>query len=321
MIERGRFAPTPSGRLHIGSARTALASQLAARLDGGQHVLRVEDLDAARTKPGMVDAMLEDLAWVGVEFDEGFHCRSEVHRPYLQSERGALYAAALEVLRARGDAYPCACSRAEVEQSATAPHGAEPVYPGRCRDRAHGEIFDEAKRKGRSVAWRFRARGGVIGVDDEVAGRFEQDVARSVGDFVVFRADGVAAYQLAVVVDDIAMEITQVVRGVDLLASTPRQVLLYEALGAEVPRYAHVGLVVDDNGGRLAKRDAGLSIAELRDAGADPAAIRGALLRSLGAVAAHQAWRLDARAAKAVSLGELRALGLPMDMPSKREGV
>lgn len=284
-------------------------------------MLRVEDLDPARTKPGMVEAMLEDLAWVGVSFDEGFRCANEAHAPYLQSQRGALYRAALDVLRERGAVYPCVCSRAEVEQAATAPHGAEPIYPGRCRERTEGDVFDEARRKGRGVAWRFRARAGLVSIEDEVSGRFEQDVARSVGDFVVYRADGVAAYQLAVVVDDVAMEITEVVRGVDLLASTPRQLLLYEALGARPPRFAHIGLVVDDRGERLAKRDAGLSIAELRAAGASGEAVRDALLRSLGADVGGAPWRLDRAAADPVTLGALRALGLPTDMPAKREGV
>ena len=284
-------------------------------------MLRVEDLDSARTKAGMIDAMIEDLAWVGVEFDEGFRCQERPHSPYLQSERSALYRAALDGLRERGMVFPCACSRADVEQAATAPHGAEPIYSGRCRARAEGAVFDEARMKGRTVAWRFCVRPGTVSLDDEVAGRFEQDVQRDVGDFVVFRADSVAAYQLAVVVDDITMEITQVVRGADLLASTPRQLLLYEALLAPAPRFAHIGLVVDHRGERLAKRARGLAIAELREAGADPKAVRDALLRSLGAGDDAGPFRLDPSIAAAISLEELRGNGLPMDITAKLEGV
>lgn len=280
MIERGRFAPTPSGRLHIGSARTALAAEAFARESGARFALRIEDLDGTRTRAGMREAMLEDLAWLGVVFDEG-PVRGP-HRPYAQSERTELYRAALAVLRARGAVYPCSCSRREVEELASAPHGQEPIYPGTCRDRDPDEVLAIARERGRAVAWRFRARSGTVTVHDAIAGRYEQDVARSVGDFVVYRADGVAAYQLAVVVDDVLMEVTQVVRGDDLLSSTPRQLLLYEALGARPPsRWAHVSLVVNDQGQRLAKRDGSLSIAELRAAGVSAHRLRAALLDSL----------------------------------------
>lgn len=280
MIERGRFAPTPSGRLHIGSARTALAAERFARESGARFALRVEDLDATRTRAGMREAMLEDLAWLGVAFDEGPD--EGPHRPYAQSERSALYREALAVLQSRGAVYPCGCSRKEVEELASAPHGHEPIYPGVCRDRDPREVLEQARARGRTVAWRFRSRGGIVAFHDEVAGRYEQDVARSVGDFVVYRADGVPAYQLAVVVDDVLMEVSQVVRGDDLLSSTPRQLLLYEALGAQPPaRWAHVSLVVNDRGQRLAKRDGSLSIAELRAAGVSAHRLRAALLDSL----------------------------------------
>lgn len=288
MIERGRFAPTPSGRLHLGSARTALAAQLAAHSVGGALVLRVEDLDATRTRDGMTRAMLDDLEWLGVRFDEG--PIEGPHRPYAQSERTALYRAALEALDERGMVYPCSCSRKEIEEAASAPHGHEPVYPGTCRGRDRSAVIAHASERGRAVAWRFRVEPGLVSLCDEVAGEYAQDVATSVGDFVVFRADGVPAYQLAVVVDDIAMEITSVVRGDDLLASTPRQILLYRAFGATTPRWAHVPLVVNDRGVRLAKRDGALSIAELRAAGVRPHRLREALLDTLCAGPRHDRW-------------------------------
>jgi glutamyl-tRNA synthetase len=303
MIERGRFAPTPSGRLHIGSARTALAAALAARAAGGRFALRVEDLDGTRTREGMTRAMLEDLTWLGVRFDEG--PERGPHEPYVQSARGALYLEALEVLRAQGLVYPCACSRREVEELARAPHGREPVYPGTCRDRAHDVVLAQAHERGRAAAWRFRAREGTVAMVDEIAGAYAQDVAREVGDFVVYRADGVAAYQLAVVVDDIAMEVTQVVRGEDLLASTPRQALLYEAFGARPPRWAHVGLVVNDQGQRLAKRDGALSIAALREAGVRAQALREALLDTLGAGPTQDRWTPESIARGALTLRAL----------------
>lgn len=282
-MHRGRFAPTPSGLLHVGSARTALASALAAwRLDG-RWVLRVEDLDALRTPTGATEAMLDDLRWLGLTWDEG-PVVGGPNGPYAQSARRERYRAALEQLIAAGRAYPCLCSRRDVEQSAQAPHGAEPVYPGTCRGRDPGEVTAEAKLRGRGVSWRFRVdpSRGAVDFDDLVAGSQSQDVAREVGDFVIQRADGVAAYQLAVVVDDIAMEITEVVRGDDLLPSTGRQVLLYEALGATAPRWAHVPLVLGDDGERMAKRHGSLALRVLRARGDDPARLRATLIESLG---------------------------------------
>ncbi len=283
MIERGRFAPTPSGALHVGSARTALASALAAWAVGGRWIVRVEDLDVTRAVPGAVEAMLDDLRWLGLSWDEGPGA-AQTHAPYLQSERAGLYREALSVLERAGRVYPCACSRKEVETASQAPHGAEPVYPGTCRDRDPGEVIAAARARGRGVSWRFRVdpARAVVAVRDRVAGDLTQDVARDVGDFVVFRADGVAAYQLAVVVDDVAMEVTEVVRGDDLLASTPRQVMLYGAFGAAPPRWAHVPLVLGDDGARLAKRHGAMGLGALRARGRDPNALRAALLASLG---------------------------------------
>ncbi len=283
MIERGRFAPTPSGALHIGSARTAVASALAAWSAGGRWCLRVEDLDVTRTVRGAVEAMLEDLRWLGLQWDEGPGAE-EPHAPYRQSERGELYREALSMLRRAGRVYPCACSRREVEGASTAPHGAEPVYPGTCAARDPDEVIAAARSKARQVSWRFRVdrHRSVVTVRDEVVGDFTQDVARDVGDFVVFRADGVAAYQLAVVVDDIAQEVTEVVRGDDLLASAPRQSLLYDALGARAPRWAHVPLVLGVDGERLAKRHGAMGVRELRARGHDAKTVTRAILSTLG---------------------------------------
>ncbi len=310
MIERGRFAPTPSGRLHLGSARTALAGELLAReAMGGRYALRVEDLDPARTRPGAVEAMREDLRWLGVTFDEG--PEGGPHGPYAQSERSGLYAEALAVLQRAGRVYPCACSRREIDELTAAPHRAEPVYPGVCRDRDPDEVLARAKALGRSAAWRFRVDDARVAIRDEIAGPYEQALREEVGDFVVFRADGVASYQLAVVVDDVTMEVTHVLRGDDLLASTPRQVALYRALGAAPPRWAHLPLVVNAQGARLAKRDGALSIAELRTLGVRPEALRAVLRESLGAPARSWAggWTVASIPREPVTIGALaRAL-------------
>lgn len=260
-----------------------MISALAAWRDNGRWVLRVEDLDALRTPTGATDAMLDDLQWLGLQWDEGPRVGGP-HAPYAQSARRAMYREALETLVQQGLAYPCGCSRKDVEQASQAPHGAEPVYPGTCRARDASEVIAEAKQRGRGVSWRFAvgATRAPVRFDDAVAGPQVQNVWREVGDFVIQRADGVAAYQLAVVVDDAAMEITEVVRGDDLLGSTGRQVLLYEALGLRAPRWAHVPLVLGDDGERMAKRLGSLAIAALRARGESPDALRETLLASLG---------------------------------------
>lgn len=280
---RGRFAPSPTGPLHLGNARTALLAWLAARSARSSFVLRVEDLDAARVRPGLEARILEELRWLGIDWDEGPDVGGPAG-PYRQSERRAGYAAALDRLRAAGRAYPCFCSRAEIARASQAPHGTGddgPRYPGTCRGLTAGEVAARGAR--RAPAWRFRVPEGAVAFDDAVRGRCSFDVAAETGDFVVARADGVAAYQLAVVVDDGAMGIEEVVRGDDLLSSTARQLLLYQALGLAAPRFAHVPLLVGEDGARLAKRHGAVSLGELRARGADP-------LRVVGVLAALSGW-------------------------------
>jgi glutamyl-Q tRNA(Asp) synthetase len=232
----GRFAPSPTGPLHFGSLVAAVASWLDARAAGGRWTVRIEDVDAPRTVPGAADAILRALEACGLEWD------GEVVR---QAGRSALYERALERLRERGLAYRCRCSRREIADSAL--RGIEgAVYPGTCRGLAIA--LEE------SAAERFRVGPGVVAFEDRVQGRIAQDVAREVGDFIVRRRDGLFAYQLAVVADDGDQGITDVVRGADLLASTPRQILLQRALGLPTPRYLHFPVAIDPQGEKLSKR-------------------------------------------------------------------
>jgi len=249
---RGRFAPSPTGLLHLGNLRSALLGWLQARSAGGELWLRIEDLDPERSKAHFVDAIFRDLEFLGLTWD------GPVWR---QSERHAMYEAALEVLRAKNAVYPCGCSRADIARASTAPHLGEegPVYPGTCAS------LTEPPRGACSL--RFRAQVGETSFVDGLRGRFTQDVQQAVGDFVVRRVDGVASYQLAVVVDDAAAGITDVLRGDDLLSSTPRQLQLYRALGLEAPRYAHVPLLVQPDGRRLAKREGSTTVSGLRERG------------------------------------------------------
>jgi glutamyl-tRNA synthetase len=284
-VIRGRYAPSPTGALHLGNARTALVSWLAARAAGGAYVLRIEDLDGPRVRPGLEARILDELRWLGLDWDEGPDVGGAAG-PYRQSERMPRYADALARLRAAGLAYPCFCSRTEIAAVSQAPHGPAdegPRYPGTCSALSADEV---ARRSAsRRPAWRFRVPPGKVSFTDGLHGKVEVDVREAVGDFVVARADGVPAYQLAVVVDDAAMAITDVVRGDDLLPSTGRQILLYRAFGLSPPRFAHVPLVVGEDGGRLAKRHGALSLGDLRERGADPRAVV-ALLAELSGITA-----------------------------------
>ena len=265
---RTRFAPSPTGDLHLGSAWTALASWVLARRHGGSFVLRVEDIDSPRVVSGSQRRIEEDLRWLGLDWDEG---------PFRQSERAPEYESAIARLAASGLVYPCDCSRAEIARVASAPQaGEEFPYPGLCRDR------DPARAMRRAPALRVRVPDEIIAYDDLVVGMVEQNLRREVGDFVLRRGDGVFAYQLAVVVDDLAMGITHVVRGDDLVSSTPRQIWLARALGGAGLRYAHVPLVVGSDGARLEKRTPAGMVRELRASGIAAARIVGELAHGLG---------------------------------------
>lgn len=274
MLKRGRFAPTPSGGLHIGNARTALLAWLQIRAAGGVFVLRMEDIDKPRSRQAWADQILEDLRWLGIDWDEGPDVGGPFG-PYVQSMREELYERLLETLDRDGRLYPCYCSRAELAAVASAPHGLPsegPSYPGICRTLSNEERAAKAAVKTPSV--RFRVLDREVGFFDEIAG-MQIFSAGAGGDFVVKRADGLYAYQLAVVADDAAMGITDVLRGADLLDSTPRQLLLYEAIGRPAPRFAHVPLLLDAEGRRLSKREGSVMVAEMRSAGAKPETIVG----------------------------------------------
>jgi glutamyl-tRNA synthetase len=277
---RGRYAPSPTGALHLGNARTALLAWLDARHAGGAFVMRVEDLDRARIAAGAEALLLDDLTFLGLDWDEGPD-RGGPYAPYRQSERTRLYDDAVERLLAAGAAFPCACSRADVARAATAPHAAdedEPRYPGTCRRLDAGAVGARAAALGRAPSIRFAGSDG----DDRGVGEGGAGDETEVDDFVLRRADGVAAYQLAVVVDDIAMAMTRVVRGDDLRRSTPRQLALYRALHAAPPEFVHVPLVLAPGGERLAKRTRPPSVGALRARGVAAETIVGALAASAG---------------------------------------
>lgn len=285
---RGRYAPSPTGVLHLGALRTALLAWLFARAADGAFILRIEDLDLPRVRPGAAKTMLDDLRWLGLDWDEGPDAGGP-YGPYIQSARGALYQAALARLRAAGLLYPCYCTRAELRSAqdaaiASAPHlsGAPLPYPGTCRDLSASERRARAA-AGRAPSWRFRTPGQPIEFTDLLHGDIHEDVRATLGDIIVRRSDGVVAYNLAVVVDDALMGVTQVTRGADLLGVTAAQRALALALGYEPPReYAHVPLAVDAAGARLAKRDASAGVAGLRVRGVPPERAVGALAASVG---------------------------------------
>jgi glutamyl-tRNA synthetase len=266
----GRFAPSPTGTLHLGNLRTALIAWLRARSRGGRFLLRVEDLDRGRSRPEHERSQLADLAALGLDWDG-----EVVH----QSDRGAAYAWALERLEALGLVYPCWCTRAEIREAAGAPHGDAPegAYPGTC---AH--LDDAARRaheeRGRPAALRVRAGAARVTVPDAALG----EISAVVDDFVVRRGDGTHAYNLAVVVDDAWQKIGEVVRGDDLASSAPRQAWLARALGFAPPAYLHVPLVLGPDGRRLAKRDGAVTLADRTALGEDPVTVRSALAASIG---------------------------------------
>ena len=249
----GRFAPSPSGRMHLGNVWSALLSWLSVRSAGGEMVLRMEDLDPDRCRPEYVAQLREDLRWLGLDWDR--------EQPQ-QSTRTEAYAEAFESLRERGLVYPCYCSRADLH-AASAPHASDGrvLYAGTCRRLTEAQRQQQTKRP----AWRLEVPDREYGFTDGLQGNFSENLARECGDFIVRRADGVYAYQLAVVTDDADGGITQVVRGRDLLESTPRQLYLYELLGKTAPEFCHVPLLLAPDGRRLSKRERDLDLGNLRE--------------------------------------------------------
>jgi glutamyl-queuosine tRNA(Asp) synthetase len=263
----GRYAPSPTGGMHLGNARTALMAWLHTRSAGGKHILRFEDLDGSRVRGWAYDSTRRDLEWLGLDWDE----------EYLQSERLDLYAEAVERL----DTYPCTCTRREIEaaiqDSAGAPHGAEPVYPGTCRGKQKPSDFS------RPAALRWKVPDETVCATDFLTRQtLCQQLPTEVGDIVLRRNDGVFAYHLAVVVDDAAMGVTDVLRGLDLWTATPRQIALQRALGYPQPRYLHVPLMTDYAGERLAKRGGAPPVMALRERGEDGGRVLSALAHSFG---------------------------------------
>ena len=299
---RGRLAPSPTGYLHLGHARTFWTAYERCSAVNGTLLFRNEDLDRSRVRPEFVSAMYEDLRWFGINWTEGPDCGGP-YAPYSQSERMPFYKAAFEKLKSIGAIYPCTCSRQDVLRAATAPHAGEdePIYPGTCRPKlsykpqvtgckfseTEGEsaqhqnarspfepstINDQPSTK---ANWRFLVPDGEeISFTDLNFGPQKFIAGRDFGDFVIWRHDDIPSYQLAVVVDDAAMKITEVVRGEDLLKSTARQLLLYRALNLVPPAFYHCALVKDESGARLAKRHDAFSLRALRASGASPSDLR-----------------------------------------------
>ena len=312
-VSVGRLAPSPTGRLHLGHARSFLIAWWHARSRGGRIVLRLEDLDVERVKPGIIEATIDDLRWLGLDWDG---------EPYVQSSGINQINAAAAALVDCGLAYPCICTRKEIHAAVSAPHGAstETVYAGTCRGK-FASLAAAERAAGRPAALRFAAPNQLVRIEDGIQGVREFNVATAIGDFPILRRLGMPAYQLAVVVDDARQEVTEIVRGADLLESCARQWLLQEALGVGHPRWWHVPLVTDASGRRLAKRSDDVSLARLRAAGTDPQRIVAWVARSLGieaparVSAANLIPRFDItrlpRCEVRVTASDLADLGLP----------
>ena len=275
-MTRGRYAPSPTGFLHLGNARTALVAYWHAKARNGTFLMRVEDLDSARSKPEMVSANLDELRWLGLSWDEGPDVGGP-SRPYVQSQRFSLYETALNKLVIQNRVFECYLSRKDLREIASAPHGQMPVY-SKAERALNKRVKDQKIVEGKPPSLRFRVDKPTVSFTDILQG--EQTV--ELGDFVVKRADGEWAYQLAVVVDDSAMNITEVVRGDDLLQSTAAQLLLYDALELAPPTFLHVPLLMDETGERMAKRKGSLTLTALREKGVKPERVVGLLAHTLG---------------------------------------
>lgn len=273
--------------MHVGNARTALVAWLSIRSQGGTFVWRIEDLDPPRVVPGTAEAAIRDLQWLGLDWDEGPN-KGGAYGPYVQSERYAHYEAALQHLHENGYLFPCSLSRKDLRSLASAPHGREggSPYPKALRPANVADGWFDQLQQANSpwAAIRFKAGVDEVSFADPVYGHVVERVDQAVGDFVLKRRDGLYAYQLAVVVDDMLMDIDEVVRGEDLLTSTARQVQLMQALGGRVPRFAHVPLVLNAEGKKLSKRDAALTLQSLRETGIQPEQVIGYLAYSLGLI-------------------------------------
>jgi glutamyl-tRNA synthetase len=277
----GRLAPSPTGAQHLGNARTYLLAWLSARSSGGRVIARIEDIDSPRVKPWAMQQALEDLRWLGLDWDEGPDVGGPCG-PYLQTQRTASYRAALERLIAAGHVYPCVCTRSDIAAAASAPHSGDEglIYPGTCAVWRSGDpLPTEAE-----YCWRFRVADHQLAIEDGLLGRQTCHPAGELGDFPITRKGGAAAYQLAVVVDDAAMGITEVVRGDDLLPSAFRQLELCGALGYRQPAQFHVPLVVGRDGRRLAKRHGDTRLSHLRERGIRPESIVGWAAHSAGLI-------------------------------------
>ncbi|MCC6572702.1 MAG: tRNA glutamyl-Q(34) synthetase GluQRS [Planctomycetes bacterium] len=308
---RGRLAPTPSGWLHLGNARSFLLAWLWARKAGGRVIMRVEDIDLGRVKEGLRDQALEDIAWLGLDWDDGPHA-GDPPGEFDQSMRFALYRRQLDKLISMGKAYPCVCSRKDVEEASSAPHGDDgPIYPGTCRGKYRTALEAEEK-TGVKPCWRYALNPGEHAFHDEIKGDVRVAGA-TLGDFVLWRRDALPSYQLACAVDDGVMGVTQVLRGDDLILSTVRQLALYRDFGLTPPqKWAHVPLMKAPDGRRLAKRDGDLSLKALREKGVRPQRVVGLCAYSCGVIAAPR----DIAAANLVETFDIHGLkDRPMPSP------
>ena len=291
----GRLAPSPTGAQHVGNARTFLVAWLSLRARGGRVILRIEDIDSPRVKLWAVQQVIDDLRWLGLDWDEGPDVGGP-QAPYVQTERTARYAESLEFLKQGDRIYPCLCTRTDIAEAASAPHPGQegPIYPGTCSLRTPADVESIAT----EYAWRFRVSDQTHEIEDQFCGAVRCCPAKELGDFVIGKKDGTPAYQLAVVVDDHAMGVTEVCRGDDLLPSAFRQRELYEAFGWPAPKFVHVPLVVGTDGRRLAKRHGDTRISVLRERGVPPERLLGLLAWSCG-------WQADRRP---VAIAELLSL-------------